>query len=146
MGFVLLSALWIDRFFGESPAVFHPVVWIGRFLQVCGRITVRCPPALAFSLGALAWWTGALATAALAWQLQCLTFRQLAGLVATPGLQHALAAMVEFVLMAWLLKSMLSWRMLRDEVNAVEAALKQSLPAGRERLSMLVSRETTLLG
>jgi len=47
--------------------------------------------------------------------------------------------------MAWLLKSMLSWRMLVDEVGAVEAALRQSLPAGRERLSWLVSRNTASL-
>ena len=40
---------------------------------------------------------------------------------------------------------MLSWRMLVDEVGAVEAALRQSLSAGRERLSWLVSRETASL-
>src|SRR5256885_16521379 len=40
---------------------------------------------------------------------------------------------------------LLSWRMLRDEVLAVEAALQQSLPAGRERLTWLVSRDTARL-
>jgi hypothetical protein len=49
------------------------------------------------------------------------------------------------VLMAWLLKGMLSWRMLREEVGAVELALGQSLEAGRERLSWLVSRDTAQL-
>ena len=44
-----------------------------------------------------------------------------------------------------LLKPLLSWRMLKDEVLAVENALQQSLPAGRERLSWLVSRDTTQL-
>ena len=44
-----------------------------------------------------------------------------------------------------LLKPLLSWRMLRDEVLAVEAALQQSLPAGRERLTWLVSRDTAQL-
>jgi adenosylcobinamide-phosphate synthase len=44
-----------------------------------------------------------------------------------------------------LLKPLLSWRMLKDEVLAVEAALQQSLPAGRERLSWLVSRDTAQL-
>ena len=47
--------------------------------------------------------------------------------------------------MAWLLKCMMSWRMLREEVGAVELALGQSLEAGRERLSWLVSRDTALL-
>ena len=36
---------------------------------------------------------------------------------------------------------MLAWRMLRGEVLAVEDALAQSLDAGRERLSWLVSRD-----
>jgi adenosylcobinamide-phosphate synthase len=40
-----------------------------------------------------------------------------------------------------LLKPMLAWRMLRGEVLAVEDALAQSLDAGRERLSWLVSRD-----
>lgn len=44
-----------------------------------------------------------------------------------------------------LLKPLLAWRMLHDEVQAVERALAQSLPAGRERLSWLVSRDTSAL-
>jgi adenosylcobinamide-phosphate synthase len=146
MVLVLLSALWIDRVIGEPSAAIHPVVWIGRYLKVCGNLAVRCPPALAFGLGALAWGLGALAIAVLAWVLQRLAFQQFARLGATPGLQNGLVAIALFVLMAWLLKSMLSWRMLRDEAGAVEAALQQSLLAGRERLSMLVSRDTALLG
>lgn len=138
---VLLLALWIDRRFGEPPAAVHPVVWMGRYLQACGSVTVRCPPALAFVSGALAWWLGAILTGALAWGLQALAFWQVAGDGATPGLESGIAV----VLMAWLLKSMLSWRMLRDEMGAVEAALQQSLQAGRERLSWLVSRNTALL-
>lgn len=43
------------------------------------------------------------------------------------------------------LKPMLAWAMLRSEVLAVEAALGQSLVAGRERLSWLVSRDVTNL-
>jgi adenosylcobinamide-phosphate synthase len=39
------------------------------------------------------------------------------------------------------LKPLLAWRMLRTEVQAVDAALGQSLEAGRERLSWLVSRD-----
>lgn len=143
---VLLLALWIDRRWGEPPVAMHPVVWIGHYLKACGRLTVRCPPAPAFVLGALAWMAGAAAAGALAWALQALTFWQLARFVARPGMQSGLAAAVLIALMAWLLKSMLSWRMLVDEVGAVESALCQSLPAGRERLSWLVSRETASLG
>ena len=43
------------------------------------------------------------------------------------------------------LKPMLAWAMLRSEVQAVELALAESLDAGRERLSWLVSRDTASL-
>lgn len=142
---VFLLALWIDRRWGEPPAAIHPVVSIGHYLKACGRVAVRCPPALAFVLGSLAWCVGAVAAGALAWALQALTFSQLARFSARPELESGVAAILLAWLLAWLLKSMLSWRMLRDEVGAVEAALQQSLPAGRERLSWLVSRETATL-
>ncbi|MEO8015064.1 MAG: adenosylcobinamide-phosphate synthase CbiB [Polaromonas sp.] len=145
MPVVLLLALWIDRRWGEPRVAIHPVVWIGHYLKACGQVTVRCRPAPAFVLGALAWVAGATAAGALAWALQALTFWQLARFVARPGMENGLAAIVLIALMAWLLKSMLSWRMLLDEVDAVEAALRQSLPAGRERLSWLVSRDTASL-
>ena len=145
MSVVLLLALWIDRRWGEPPVAIHPVVWIGHYLKVCGRVTVRCSPAPAFVLGALAWMAGAAAAGVLAWALQALGFWQIARFMARPGIESGLAAIVLIALMAWLLKSMLSWRMLVDEVGAVEAALRQSLPAGRERLSWLVSRDTASL-
>ena len=141
LALVLLLALWIDGRFGEPPAWAHPVVWIGSYLQACGRITVHCPPALAFVSGAFVWWLGAMLTGALARGLQALAFWQLVKDGTRPGLASGLAV----VLMACLLKSMLSWRMLRDEAGAVEAALQQSLQAGRERLSWLVSRDTAQL-
>ena len=142
---VLLLALWIDHRFGEPRTSLHPVVWIGLYLKIFGRMTVRLPPVLAFVLGALAWALGAVLTGVLAWGLQALVFWQLADFSAMPGLQSGVSAVVIALLMAWLLKSMLSWRMLHEEVSAVEAALRQSLDAGRERLSMLVSRDTSQL-
>ena len=145
MAVVLGLALYIDRRWGEPPMAVHPVVWIGHYLKACGQFTVRRPPAPAFVLGAVAWAVGAAAAGALAWGVQALTFWQLARFITQPGIDNALAATVLIALMAWLLKSMLSWRMLMDEVGAVETALRQSLPAGRERLSWLVSRETASL-
>ena len=44
-----------------------------------------------------------------------------------------------------LLKPLLAWRLLCDEVAAVEAALAESLPAGRARLAWLVSRDVQAL-
>jgi adenosylcobinamide-phosphate synthase len=49
------------------------------------------------------------------------------------------------LLLGMLLKPLFAWRMLRREVQAVELALQESLDAGRARLSMLVSRDTTAL-
>ena len=49
------------------------------------------------------------------------------------------------LLLGLALKPMLAWAMLRSEVAAVELALSQSLDAGRQRLAMLVSRDTTNL-
>jgi len=48
-------------------------------------------------------------------------------------------------LLGLLLKPLLAWAMLKSEVQAVEAALGQSLEAGRERLRWLVSRDVTTL-
>ena len=145
MAGVLIVALWLDRRFGEPPVMVHPVVWIGRYLQACGHVSVRCPPLLAFVLGAFAWCIGAVVVGALAWSLQTLAFRQFAYLLAAPATQGGLFAVLLFALMACLLKSMLSWRMLGEEVAAVEDALQRSLDAGRQRLAMLVSRDTTQL-
>ena len=49
------------------------------------------------------------------------------------------------LLLGLALKPMLAWAMLRSEVQAVETTLGQSLDAGRLRLAMLVSRDTTNL-
>jgi adenosylcobinamide-phosphate synthase len=142
---VLLLALWIDQHFGEPPANVHPVVCMGNYLRLCGSVTVRCPPAPAFLLGALAWWVGALVAGALGWSLQVLFFWQVGEYQAQPDLPSGVEAALVTVLMAWAVKCMLSWRMLREEVGAVELALSQSLEAGRERLSWLVSRDTAQL-
>lgn len=138
-------ALAIDWRWGEPRAAWHPVVAMGRYLEVCGRVISSWSPALAFVSGALAWWLGVGVVSALAWGLQALAFAQVARLIAAPGPETALAALLLVVVMGWVLKTLLSWRMLHDEVGAVEAALQQSLAAGRERLSWLVSRDTALL-
>lgn len=164
MALVLLSALGWDALWGEPHVAFHPVVWMGKYLSACGRVTVRCPPAPAFALGALAWCLGALVIGALAWGVQTLAFRELALLLAQwdagernavdlvvaaggPGISYAgMAWLIPlFIFLAGLLKTMLSWRMLRDETGAVEVALRHSLQAGRERLALLVSRDTSAL-
>ncbi|SFD98799.1 adenosylcobinamide-phosphate synthase CbiB [Paracidovorax konjaci] len=131
----LVLALAIDRWWGEPPAALHPVVWMGRALHWCGaRIAPARPRAddrRAFALGAGAWLLLAALVAGAAWALERSTL-ELPLLLAVPVL-------------ALLFKPLFAWRMLRGEVLAVESALSQSLPAGRERLARLVSRDVHAL-
>jgi adenosylcobinamide-phosphate synthase len=133
----VLVALAVDRLWGEPAARWHPVVWMGAYLGRAGQRTAPLANAAdthqrrAFWLGALAWSAGALVVWLLSWTAVWL-------LGAAPGWLQA-------VVLGLLLKPMLAWRMLRDEVAAVEKALDESLIAGRERLSWLVSRDVTVL-
>ena len=139
---VLVAPLWlallVDRFLGEPPVRWHPVVWMGHYLGRAGR---RIAPAAGspaihkdfkrFSAGALAWFAGAAMV-----------------LVASSALQWAawqLPAWGAVLLTGLALKPLLAWRMLRDEVQAVEAALAISLDAGRAQLGRLVSRDVSQL-
>lgn len=161
----LLLALLVDRWFGEPPVRLHPVAWMGNYLGWAGgrlqrglRLVVMGNTSLAageeaadykaFWLGALYWIGGvALFTVAAVWLEHMLWMlgRWVASLVTDAGIAGWLASAVVVVLLALLLKPMLAWTMLQTEVLAVEAALGQSLQAGRERLSWLVSRDTTTL-
>ncbi len=128
----LLLALLIDRLWGEPPAVVHPVVGVGHYLGAVGRYLPDLPPWAAYLGGALAWCAGVGVLGGLAWWLQQAVLQHLAVWLAVPVL-------------ALLLKPLLAWRMLRDEVLAVEDALAMSLDAGRQRLSRIVSRDTRAL-
>lgn len=142
LGPSLAAALWlallVDRWFGEPPAHWHPVVWVGHYLAWAGaRIAPRGAQAgqgadiSRFVLGALAWSLGAVGVGFLAFFVQQWLLSW-----------HALAAVV---LLGLLLKPLLAWRMLRDEVRAVETALQTSLESGRAQLARLVSRDVSAL-
>lgn len=133
----VLVALAVDRVWGEPLARWHPVVWMGAYLGWAGQRAAPLAsaagsrPRRAFWCGALAWSAGALGVWLLSWGTVWL-------LDAAPGWLQAVA-------LGLLLKPMLAWRMLRDEVAAVEVALSESLGAGRARLAWLVSRDVTAL-
>ncbi|MBY0574553.1 MAG: cobalamin biosynthesis protein [Undibacterium sp.] len=148
----------IDRYLGEPNVAWHPVVWMGHYLNYCGqgiapkaseaanevanevenevakdetvKINIR-HIAKQFLTGVLAWLFAAIL---LAWgALQ---------------LQHMIATLAWYwqgILLGVLLKPLFSWQMLRDEVVAVETALQNSLNAGRDQLARLVSREVKQL-
>ncbi|MFN3612163.1 CobD/CbiB family cobalamin biosynthesis protein, partial [Tepidimonas sp.] len=107
-------------------------VGMGRVLAALGRwVAPRAGearrPGRDFAAGALAWTLGAAAVVALAAGAQAMASR-------APGWAQGLALGV-------LLKPMLAWRMLRDEVAAVEAALARGLELGRAQVARLVSRD-----
>ena len=135
----VLLAAWLDHRFGEPPNAWHPVAWLGSLLSRAGRRLPDGRPATAFIAGALLW---LLVTAGVGWLAWCL---QAALLALSPWLAVPLLALA--------LKPAFAWRMLDDEVTAVEQALTGSdegddasaLAAGRERLSRLCSRDVASL-
>ncbi|MFA7558090.1 MAG: adenosylcobinamide-phosphate synthase CbiB [Hydrogenophaga sp.] len=128
-------ALAIDRCLREPPVAVHPVAWMGRALSWCGQRVAPVRPSprdlAAFARGTLAWCGGALVVVMVAWGVERV-LRLLPVPMAVLGL-------------GLVLKPMLAWRMLREEVVAVERALEASMDDGRERLSRLVSRDVATL-
>ena len=134
-GAALWIALLVDHAFGEPSARWHPVVWIGNYLGGIGRriapigsSTARVAP---FIGGMLAWCVGVAVFGGVAFIVQ-------RALWALPFWATAIG-------LGLLLKPLLAWRMLRDEVLAVEDALGVSLDAGRAQLARLVSRDVRAL-
>ncbi len=123
----LLLAWGWDAAFGEPRNALHPVAWLGRLLAPLGRRLSSLRPMPAFIGGAMAWCALAMLLGAAAWAWQRWALVQAWPLAA--------------LLIAPLLKPCFAWRMLRDEVAAVEAALALGTEAARERLARLVSRD-----
>ncbi|HET9645804.1 MAG TPA: adenosylcobinamide-phosphate synthase CbiB [Burkholderiaceae bacterium] len=127
----LALAWWLDTRFGEPRNAWHPVAWLGACLTPLGRPLAGWSPVPAFVGGAALW----LATVCLVGLTAAWLQRQLLALPTWAGLP----------LLALALKPAFAWRMLRDEVTAVEAAFTSGLPAARERLSRLCSRDVSVL-
>jgi adenosylcobinamide-phosphate synthase len=124
-------ALLLDELLGEPPSRRHPVVLMGAYLGRAGCRVPAAPPGRAVVHGGLAWAAGAGGVA-------------LAGTVlARAGRRLPWPAQV--VLHGVALWPLLSGRMLRREVAAVEDALARSLDDGRAQVARLVSRDTSAL-
>jgi adenosylcobinamide-phosphate synthase len=115
---------------------------MGRYLGAIGPRLTALPPRLAFVGGALAWALGACVVLALALGADVFVRVCTSAFLAEP----LWAALAQGLLLGVALKPLLAWRMLRDEVAAVERALGQSLPQGRAQLQRLVSRDVQTLG
>lgn len=127
-----LGLAWLlDALFGEPPDTWHPVAWLGRVLGPIGGSGSRWRPRAAFVAGAMAWIVIAGAIALSASLVQ--------------GALAALHPVVTVALLATLLKPCFAWRMLRDEVAAVERALAISLDEGRQRVARLCSRDVSTM-
>ncbi len=147
----VLLALFIDQWIGEPPPRWHPVVWMGNYLGWAGRwlqarVVIGQSGAgdvagaadkadaadwASFWRGAAVWWLGAVLVLLVAGGLQWLL------------LQLPLGWAV--LLLGVALKPLLAWRMLTDEVAAVEQQLGQSLQAGQQQLARIVSRDVAAL-
>jgi adenosylcobinamide-phosphate synthase len=128
---IILLALLVDHWWGEPPPALHPVVWMGHFLNRAGRGLPEQPPKRAFCLGMIWWLLGAALVASV--------------FIGADRLLVRLPVWLHVLLAALLLKPLLALRLLLQEVRSVEEALGQNLAAGRERLSRIVSRDTTAL-
>jgi adenosylcobinamide-phosphate synthase len=134
----LLLAALLDRVFGEPRNAWHPVAWFGRAMAPLGERIVRLPPPLAVPAGALAWLLAVGGVALLGAWVQAMLLARLAA--HGPWMAVPLAAIAGLML-----KPALSWRMLREEVAAVEAALVHGLDTGRAQVARLCSRDVQAL-
>lgn len=143
----MVVALAIDHYWGEPPARWHPVVWMGNAL---GWVSQQWAPTASptFPNAGPDW--RSFYVFALFWSLLALiasgsyAMLQWATLYLAQYSSGASSLWAGLCLGVWL-KPLLSWRMLRHEVQAVDVALNQSLDAGRARLAWLVSRDVTQL-
>jgi adenosylcobinamide-phosphate synthase len=124
----VLIALIIDWLFGEPPIVLHPVVWFGAYLQRSEYWRKFQHPLF---FGGLCFGLGAIGV-----------------VIITTILQFAIAQLPlpgRVLTTAIILKPAFAFRMLVKEVSEIENALQQDLDKGRQRLSYIVSRNTTEL-
>ncbi|MDO8275506.1 MAG: adenosylcobinamide-phosphate synthase CbiB, partial [Serpentinimonas sp.] len=136
-GVAIGVALLADRWLGEPPLRWHPVAAMGQALAWLGRWAA--PPA---HVGAEQRW-GPWGRGALGWMVGAVVVAGGAALLA--GLVAFVPLWLQAVLLGLLLKPLLAWRMLHQEVQQVETALAVSLQAGQAQLSRLVSREVSSL-
>ena len=127
LALAVLLAWLLDAAFGEPRSAWHPVAWFGRTMSLVGRRVPDLGRTPAFVAGAALWLAAVSAAGALAWAVQAWAL--------------SLPAWLGVPLLALALKPTFAWRMLKDEVHAVDAALAHGAQAGRSRLARLCSRE-----
>jgi len=127
-GAVLFLALVVDRLIGDPHSAYHPVALLGRFIGWWGQ-PERYPRWLQRAAG-IVFWLATVAVFALPFYLFGKYAPWLVFLVGAP----------------FLLKCCFAWRSLKEHTLGVVDALGQGTEAGRERVKMMVSRDTAALG
>jgi adenosylcobinamide-phosphate synthase len=124
---VLFAALIVDRLIGDPHTPYHPVSLLGRFIGWWGKPDLY-PVWIQRFAGVVLWGV----TLAL-FTLPFFLFATLA-----PVLLYLIAA-------PFLLKCCFAWRALEEHTLAVVEAVKNGVSEGREKVKMLVSRDTAQL-
>lgn len=164
LALAVLVALAVDRLWGEPPARWHPVVWMGQALGACGRWVAPTASTgrdlKGFWLAALFWCALAAIVLIVSALLQAAVLyvwgaptevceviidRPGLGLEGASAVVGVLRFLLAALLLGLLLKPLFAFRLLLREVRAVEDALARSLGEGRARLAWLVSRDVTQL-
>lgn len=138
----VLIALAVDALWGEPPSRWHPVVWMGRALDAAGQ---RIAPIAPTGRDLRSFWLAALVWCALAAIFMIVAALLQAGVQGLLLWGAGVPALLAALLLGALLKPLLALALLQSEVRAVEAALAESLGAGRARLAWLVSRDVAQL-
>jgi adenosylcobinamide-phosphate synthase len=125
--FVLAAALVIDRLMGDPQTHYHPVALLGNFIGWWGR-PGRYPVYLQRIAGVFFW-----GITAFAFAFPFFLFFKFA-----PWFIFLIGAPL-------LLKCCFAWRALEEHALAVVEALKAGVDAGREKVKLLVSRDTASL-
>ncbi|MGA2120617.1 MAG: adenosylcobinamide-phosphate synthase CbiB [Methanoregula sp.] len=124
---VLCAALVVDRLIGDPHSRYHPVALLGSFIGIWGR-PAYYPQERQRIAGVLFW--------VLTVFLFCLPFY----LVTT------FAPWYLYLLIApFLLKCCFAWKSLEEHTQAVVSALNEGVEIGREKVRLLVSRDTAKL-
>ena len=126
-GAVLCLALAVDRLIGDPHSTFHPVALIGRFIGWWGQ-PKRYSPGLQCAAGVVFW-----LVTAIVFVLPFILFGKYA-----PWLVFLIGA-------PFFLKCCFAWRSLEEHALGVVQALDSGVDAGRERVKMMVSRDTAAL-
>jgi adenosylcobinamide-phosphate synthase len=124
---VLCAALVVDRLIGDPHSRYHPVALLGSFIGMWGK-PEYFPPRLQRVAGILFW----------AVTVFLFSFPFFLVSAFTPWYLYLLIAPV-------LLKCCFAWRSLEEHTLAVISALNEGVETGREKVRLLVSRDTAEL-